>query len=50
MSVNLWFFLSICVIFCLSFTGFVIYLSYKKDMKQLEIEALKCQNQKTPVE
>lgn len=41
MSVNLWFFLSVSVFMGLSFAIFVIYLSHKKEMKILEIEALK---------
>ncbi len=41
MNVNLWFFLSVCVCFGLSFVTFVIYLNHKKEMKALEIEAMK---------
>ena len=41
MNVNLWFFLSLSVVVGLGFVMFVIYLSHKKEMKLLEIEAMK---------
>lgn len=45
MNVNLWFFLSVAVIFGVLFIMFVIYLGHKKTMKQLEIEASKNKNE-----
>ncbi len=41
MDINLWAFLSICVIFGVGFAMLVLYLNHKKEMKKLEIEALK---------
>ena len=38
---NLWFFLSVCVFMGLSFAAFVVHLHFKKEMKILEVEALK---------
>ena len=41
MNINLWFFLTVCVLSSMVFVMFVMYLSHKRAMKQLEIEALK---------
>ncbi|MCU4677494.1 hypothetical protein N7931_17870 [Catenovulum sp. 2E275] len=46
MSINLWGFLSICVIFGISIAMFAMYLNHKKEMKQLEIEQLKLNSNK----
>jgi len=40
MQVNLWAFLTVCVVMSLGFVMFVIYLGHKKAMKQLEMETL----------
>lgn len=47
MSVNIWFFLSVFVVFGLLFAMYVMYLNHTKTMKQLEIEALKVENKKS---
>ena len=41
---NLWAFLSISVIFGVSFAMFTLYLNHQKRMKELEIEMLKVKN------
>lgn len=41
MSSNLWGFLSICVMFGVSLSMLTVYLSHKKSMKELDIEAMK---------
>ena len=45
MNMNLWGFLSVGVIFGILFAMFIIYLNHKETMKQLEIDALKNQNE-----
>lgn len=44
MNPNVWFFLSVSVIFGTIFIMFVIYLGHKKEMKKMELEALKGQS------
>ncbi|MCB5226432.1 hypothetical protein JAO78_006350 [Alishewanella sp. 16-MA] len=39
MNANLWFFLSVCVIFGVGFCMFIVYLQHLKTMKQLELNA-----------
>jgi len=49
MNLNLWAFLSICVISSIFFTTFVIYLKHKETIKKLELDAIKDKNQTIPI-
>ncbi len=37
---NLWGFLSICVVFGVSFVMLIFYLNHEKELKKMELEAL----------
>ena len=45
MTVNIWVFLSVSIIFGVLFAMFAIYIGHKKTLKQLEVEALKNKNE-----
>ncbi|HEY7774523.1 MAG TPA: hypothetical protein VIC26_15165 [Marinagarivorans sp.] len=43
---NFWGFLSVAVIFGVSFAGFVIFLNHQKAMRQLDLEAMRAASDK----
>lgn len=45
MNVSLWFFLSVATFFTILFLIVLLFVSYKQNMKKMEIEALKIQKE-----